>query len=134
MATEPNTGATHPCDPAPTAAADLARLADVADRARDYAQAARAASTLRAYRTDWRAFAAWCAAHRLAALPAAAETVALYVADLGGRKKAATIARRLAAIAEAHKAAGHPSPTTDAAVKTGHAPAPPPARPPSARG
>jgi hypothetical protein len=36
----------------------------------------------------------------------------------GGRKKAATIARRLAAIAEAHKAAGHPSPTADAVVKT----------------
>jgi integrase len=56
--------------------------------------------------------------HRLAALPAAAETVALYLAELGGQRKAATIARRLAAIAEAHKAAGHPSPTADAAVKT----------------
>src|SRR5205823_5982566 len=51
------------------AAADLARLADVADRARDYARAARAASTLRAYRSDWRAFATWCEARRLPALP-----------------------------------------------------------------
>ena len=41
----------------PSDAADLAQLADVADRAREYAQAARAGSTLRAYRADWRAFA-----------------------------------------------------------------------------
>lgn len=44
--------------------------------ARDCAQAAGAASTLRAYRTDRRAFADWCEARRRAALPAAVETVA----------------------------------------------------------
>jgi integrase len=52
----------------------------------------------------------------LRALPAAPETVALYIADLAEIAKASTIARRLTSIAEAHRAAKHPSPTEDPAV------------------
>jgi hypothetical protein len=47
----------------------LAQLADIAEQARDCAGAAKAPSTLRGYRTDWRAFAASCERHRLEALP-----------------------------------------------------------------
>jgi site-specific recombinase XerD len=96
----------------------LAQLADVAEQARDDAAAARAPNTLRGYRADWRDFAGWCETHRLAALPAAPETVALYLSALAGRRTTATLQRRLSAIARAHKAAGHPSPTTDATVRT----------------
>src|SRR4051794_36886379 len=95
----------------------LAQLADVADQARDYVAAAKAPNTLRAYRADWRDFAAWCAQHRLEALPAAPETVALYLTALAGQRKAATLQRRLSAISQAHKVAGHASPTQDQAVR-----------------
>ena len=47
----------------------------------------------------------------MVALPAGAETVALYVADLAKDAKPATIDLRLAAISAAHRAAGHDSPT-----------------------
>jgi hypothetical protein len=55
------------------------------ERARAYAEAARAPATLRAYAADWRAFSAWCTAHRVDALPASPQTVALFLADLPGR-------------------------------------------------
>jgi hypothetical protein len=96
----------------------LARLADVAERTRDYVAAAKAPNTLRAYRADWADFAAWCAGHRLEALPAAPETVALYLTALAGQKKAATLQRRLSAISQAHQAAGLEPPTKTAAVRT----------------
>jgi integrase len=85
------------------------------DRARAYAEAARAPATLRAYATDWRAFSTWCAAHAVDALPASPQTVALFLADLTGRP--ATLRRKLAAIAVMHRAAGHESPTAHGVVR-----------------
>lgn len=83
-----------------------------------YAAGSKAASTRRAYRADWRDFSTWCERYRLDALPAAAPTVAAYLTDLAdGGKKASTLGRRLAAIAFAHKAAGHDSPTKSALVE-----------------
>jgi integrase len=55
--------------------------------------------------------------HRVMALPASPETVALYVADLAEAAKPATIDLRLAAISAAHRAAGHDSPTKEEAVR-----------------
>ncbi len=52
------------------------------------------------------------------ALPAAPETVVLYTTDLARRVKTSTIQRRLSGISVAHQAAGHPSPTTDIAVRS----------------
>lgn len=88
------------------------------DAARAYAKASRAPRTLEAYRKDWRTFTTWCRAHGLPSLPAAAETVALYLADRAqlGRKPA-TLARELAAISQAHKTAGHESPRGAARVR-----------------
>ncbi len=85
------------------------------DRARAYAEAARAPATLRAYATDWRAFTAWCTAHGVDALPATPHTVALFLADLQGRPS--TLRRKLAAIAVMHRAAGHDSPTEHGMVR-----------------
>ena len=93
-------------------------LVPVAERAREYADLAKAPNTLRAYRADWRDLAAWCAAHDRDPLPAAPETVALYLADLAAAgRKASTLQRRLSAISQAHQTAGHPTPTKDAAVR-----------------
>jgi site-specific recombinase XerD len=91
--------------------------ADHRERAHDYANAAMAINTRRAYRADWRDFAAWCERHRRAALPAVPETVAAYLAALADHRKTSTITRRLSAIAQAHKTAGFPSPTGEAAVR-----------------
>jgi integrase len=43
--------------------------------------------------------------------------VALYATDMADAFKPSTISRRLVSIAQAHKAAGHPSPTTDERVR-----------------
>ena len=102
--------------PPPPAAAPEA----VAQRARDYAQEARAPNTRRAYRDDWRDFTAWCAARGLPALPAAPETVALSLTDLAGRCKTSTLQHRLSSISQAHQLAGHAahgSPTRHATVR-----------------
>jgi len=62
-------------------------------RARRYLLAARAESTRRAYASDWVHFTDWCTAQSddlgrpYEALPAAAETVALYLARLRGTGK-----------------------------------------------
>jgi hypothetical protein len=55
----------------------LATLEDMAHDARGYLASAKAPATLRAYRSDWAHFTAWCHDHGVDALPAEAETVAL---------------------------------------------------------
>jgi integrase len=87
------------------------------DQAREFIRASKAESTLRGYQSDWREFCAWCEAHGVGPLPAAAETVAAYIAECAGHLKPGSIQRRLNAIAEAHKAAGLDSPTTAGMVK-----------------
>lgn len=96
---------------------EVAELVALAERARDYARNSKAANTLRAYGSDLRHFGVWCEARGLVAFPASAETVAYYLTDHGGVLAVSTLRRRLAAISEAHKAARHPNPTTDPAVR-----------------
>ncbi len=88
-------------------------------RARSYIVASRSAATLRAYRSDWAHFEAWSDEHNLVALPAEPPVVAMYLTDLAdsGDFKASTLSRRLVSIAQAHKAAGHKSPTSDETVR-----------------
>src|ERR1700730_3432776 len=74
----------------------------------DLAKAEKAASTRKAYGTDFRIFKAWCDARAVSALPAAPETVAAYLAANAGTSKASTLGRRVAAIRYAHKLAGLP--------------------------
>jgi site-specific recombinase XerD len=98
----------------------LTRLQPIADAARDYARESKAPNTRRAYAADWRDFLGWCTAHHLQPLPAAPETLSLYLADLAERRKPATLARRVVAISLAHKTAGLPSPTTVPVVRAVH--------------
>ena len=120
MAVEPpasETMASMTGDLVPAQEAVAAALAIALKQARDYARESKAANTRRAYRADWADFTAWCAAHALAALPAAPETVALYLPAQAAQRKPSTLARRLTAIAQAHKTAGHESPTAHPSVR-----------------
>lgn len=94
-----------------------------AERVERYVRRASADATMRAYRSDWAMFAAWCAARGLEALPAAPATVAAFLTDLaengtvrskGKGLARASIGRRLAAIIFAHRAADLPPPTAKA--------------------
>jgi integrase len=98
-------------------ASGLTILEQLADEAFRFASASKSPATIRAYRSDWRDFTSWCEIRGLVSLPATRETVALYVADLAGWAKVATIGRRLSAISQAHKVAGHDSPTLTTAVR-----------------
>src|SRR5258706_15071997 len=77
----------------------------------DLAKAEKAASTRKAYGTDFRLFKAYCDARGVSALPAAPETVAAYIAAEAQTAKPSTIGRRVAAIRYAHKLAGPETPT-----------------------
>ena len=90
----------------------------MAERAWSYARQAKAPNTLRAYRADCQDFVSWCEARGLQSLPAAPETVALYLTHLAeAGRKASTMQRRLSSISQVHQAAGHESPTKSAAVR-----------------
>jgi site-specific recombinase XerD len=81
------------------------------EQVREYIRASKAENTLRGYKSDWRAFCAWCDSHSLCPLPALPETVASFIAECARRLKVGSIQRRLNAIAEAHKAVGLESQT-----------------------
>ena len=83
----------------------------------DLAKAEKAASTRKAYGTDFRIFKAWCEERCVSALPAAPETVAAYLAAQAPTSKTSTLGRRVAAIRYAHKLAGHALPTDAEGVK-----------------
>lgn len=85
---------------------DPADLVNLSSIAREYIRAAKAESTLRAYRADWAHFEQWCRSRTLEALPATPEIVALYLADHGATHRPSTLTRRLTAINKAHRAAG----------------------------
>jgi site-specific recombinase XerD len=101
------------CERLPTAAYTEA-LASAAG----YALAEKAASTRKAYRRDFLDFVAFCGVACVSAVPAAAGTVAAYLASLADRGlSVSTIQRRAAAIGWAHELAGAPSPAADSGLK-----------------
>ncbi len=82
-----------------------------------YVEAARAANTLRGYRSDWREFTAWCGQHGAEPMPAAPATVTGYLTDLARHgTKVGTMSRRLSAIKFAHALRNLPDPTRNARV------------------
>jgi site-specific recombinase XerD len=83
-----------------------------------YAEAEKSEATRRAYESDWRDFAAWCASRGAATLPAHQGIVAAYLSGLADSgRKSSTIGRRAAAIGYHHKMAGHEPPTNNEGVK-----------------
>jgi len=95
-------------DAADPAVAELPSLAhaEIAT-ARRYADASRAASTRRAYASDWLRFSAWCLDRSLETLPADPRAVAVFLsAEAQAGSAPPTIGRRLAAIGWMHRRAG----------------------------
>jgi site-specific recombinase XerD len=84
----------------------------------DLAKAEKAASTRKAYATDFRLFKQWCDGKGASSLPAMPETVAAFLAaEAGNGTKPSTLGRRVAAIRYAHKLAHLDTPTDSEAVK-----------------
>jgi integrase len=101
----------------PALADEVTALQNLFRGARKFAEQARADNTLRAYRSDWRDFEAWCRSHNLAACPALPATVALYLTALSGSRRVSTLTRRLSSISQAHHGAGFASPTEESSVR-----------------
>jgi integrase len=78
-------------------------LTDVASLHR----ASRADNSKRSYSTAWAQFTTWCNQRGRCPLPAAPDTVQAWLADISKTFKVATIENRLAAVANAHRVAGH---------------------------
>jgi integrase len=81
-------------------------LETLIEKTKDYIHNAKAPATLRAYKSDFEDFKRFCREHGFCSLPAAPETVALYIADCASRLCSGTINRRLTSITKAHQAAG----------------------------
>ena len=85
------------------------RESALAEQLGHFVRAARNAfsrNTERAVRSDLAIYAAWCAEHRLTALPAEPETIAAFVDDKAELRAPATVRRYVASIAIAHRALG----------------------------
>jgi site-specific recombinase XerD len=101
-------------------AAAAVELAELEENARAFAHDSRAASTWRAYESDFADFRTWCEERvsPVESLPAAPASVALYITALTAKGlKPSTIRRRLASISVAHQVAGFEPPTRDARVR-----------------
>ena len=88
-----------------------------ADAVRDYVTDSRSPNTRRAYRAAWADFTSWCERQGADSLPASPETVAVYAAQRAGSLKVSTLQLRMAAISQAHQAAGHEPPTRTQLVR-----------------
>ena len=64
-------------------------------------------NTLRAYKSDFRDFGAFCVKHGLNSLPSDPNTVSLYITQLSKSSKISTLRRRLVSISMVHKLKGY---------------------------
>src|SRR5208282_404095 len=101
-----------------------ARLAPLAEAARDYARAATSPNTNRAYAADWRHYCAWAWRQNLPALPPDPQVLGLYIAacasGAAGAKPCSvrTIERRLSALMWNFAQRGQPMDRKDRHVAT----------------
>ena len=86
-------------------------------RSQAYQSAADAPSTLRAYKADLANFKAWCRERHVDPMPSTPEIVGAYLADAGRGYALATLRRRVAAIARAHRIAKQPLDTRHPAIR-----------------
>ena len=90
----------------------------IVEKAREYINDAKSDNTKRAYRSDWQDFKQWCDSNGSLPLPADPATICLYLTQLVASRKVSTLQRRIAAIGQAHLAAGYSSPTTHISVRS----------------
>ena len=67
----------------------------------------KASNTLRAYKSDFKDFAGFCAKHGFNSMPSEPKVVSLYLTHLSAKSKMSTIRRRLVSIGVVHKIKGH---------------------------
>jgi integrase len=84
-----------------------ASAVEITERAEAYRRQSQSENTQLAYASDWRTFWDWCAHHGAQAMPATASTVAAFLVDTAGAVSVATQRRRLAAIKDMQRRAGH---------------------------
>ena len=70
-------------------------------------KSSKANNTLRAYKSDFKDFAAFCANHSSKSLPSDPKIVSLYITHLSKNSKISTLRRRLVSISMVHKLKGH---------------------------
>ena len=70
-------------------------------------KSSKANNTLRAYKSDFKDFGAFCAQHGLNSLPSEPKIVSLYLTHLSKNSKISTLRRRLVSISMVHKLKGH---------------------------
>ena len=70
-------------------------------------KSSKANNTLRAYKSDFNDFGAFCAKHALNSLPSEPKIVSLYLTHLSKNSKISTLRRRLVSISMIHKLKGH---------------------------
>ena len=70
-------------------------------------KSSKANNTLRAYKSDFKDFSAFCAKHRLNSLPSEPKIVSLYLTHHSKNSKISTLIRRLVSIIMVHKLKGH---------------------------
>ncbi len=103
-----------------------AHLDALADRARDYVEAASSTNTRRAYASDWKQFASWCRRQGVEMFPPDPQVVGLYITACasgkatGDRKPNAvsTIERRLSALTWNYAQRGQPLDRRDRHIAT----------------
>jgi site-specific recombinase XerD len=101
----------------PPAGAELPTPGDLA-AVGSYLAASQTTSTRRAYARDVAAWRTWCAGRDLTALPADPLAVAAWLAHLADAGHAPRyVARRLSALNDAHRTAGHPAPGNSEGVR-----------------
>ncbi len=67
----------------------------------------KANNTLRAYKSDFKDFGAFCAKHGFNSMPTEPKVVSLYLTNLAANSKISTLRRRLVSIGVVHKLKGH---------------------------
>ena len=100
-----------------------AHLDALADRARDYVEAASSANTRRAYASDWKHFCGWCRRQGVEMLPPDPQTVGLYITALAAatgrdKKTVSTIERRLSSLSWNFSQRGQPLDRKDRHIAT----------------
>ena len=70
-------------------------------------KSSKASNTLRAYKSDFRDFGAFCVKHGLESLPTEPKIVSLYLTNLSKNSKMSTLKRRLVSISMVHRLKGH---------------------------
>ena len=70
-------------------------------------KSSKANNTLRAYKSDFRDFGAFCSKHGFKSMPTEPKVVSLYLTYLSAKSKISTLRRRLVSIGVVHKLKGH---------------------------